>query len=61
MRLTEEGRFVTEGGKELNVYAKKARGRWQYRMGSHTGPILASGMDPAAFVREFWKRDDFAA
>lgn len=53
----ETGQFVTDAGKRLGVFATKKRGRWQYR--TETGALLASGMEPAAFVRNFWMRDDF--
>lgn len=59
--LTPEGQFFnTERGREMGIFAKRTRGgRWQYRMDSHTGKVLASGMAPAAFVKDFWMRDDF--
>lgn len=51
-----DGQFVSAKG-PTSVFAKKARGRWQYR--TESGNLLASGMEPAEFVRQFWCRDDF--
>lgn len=52
-----DGAFVLPGGRAAGVTAERKRGRWQYRAAS--GVLLASGMEPAAFVRAFWLRDDF--
>lgn len=59
--LTAQGQFFnTEKGREMSIFAKQTKGgRWQYRMGSHTGKVIASGMAPGAFVKSFWMRDDF--
>ncbi|QDK01398.1 hypothetical protein SEA_LEEROYJENKINS_127 [Microbacterium phage LeeroyJenkins] len=59
--LTAEGQFFnTDKGREMGVFAKANRaGRWQYRMGSPAGKLLASGITPAKFVQDFWIRDDF--
>ena len=58
MKLDRNNQFVTLDGKALGVYAYRAKnGRYQYKMQS--GTILASGMSPAAFVKQFWGRDDF--
>lgn len=58
--LTEEGQFFsTDKDMALGIFAKQNRGRWQYRMDSHKGGLVASGMEPAAFVKRFWLRDDF--
>lgn len=51
-----DNQFVSAKG-PTGVFAKKARGRWQYR--TESGNLLASGMEPAAFVKSFWMRDDF--
>ena len=60
MILNSEGEFVNVAkGRGTGVYASQTRaGRWQYRSGKG-GRIIASGMPPAQFVREFWMRDDF--
>lgn len=61
--ITTEGQFFnTEKNREMGVFAKANRsGRWQYRMGSHTGKLMDSGMAPAAFVKSYWLREDFEA
>jgi hypothetical protein len=61
--LTEDGQFFnTAKGSTLSIFAKQTKaGRWQYRMGSHKGDLVAAGMSPAAFVKRFWMRDDFEA
>lgn len=57
MLLKKNGEFWnTAKGKSTGVFAKKNRGRWQYRLES--GKILASGMQPAEFVKQFWFQDD---
>lgn len=59
MHLSTTGEFINLAkGRGTGVYAAKKRGRWQYRSGQG-GPILASGMEPREFVRQFWLRDDF--
>ena len=61
MRLDANGQFVS-GDKPLSVFAKQNRaGRWQFRMESHKGKLIASGMTPAQFAKSFWYRDDFVA
>lgn len=61
MKLDQYGQFVNlRTGKGAGVWATKVKGRWQYRMGPLKGDaLLASGMEPAAFVKSFWYRDDF--
>lgn len=57
----EAGQFVTFTPlevKPLGIVAKKTRGRWQYR-DIDSKHLYASGMDPAAFVKKFWFRDDY--
>ena len=49
-----DNQFVSAKG-PTGVIAKKVRGRWQYR--TESGNLLASGMEPAAFVKSFWMRD----
>lgn len=60
MNLNDQGEFVNIAkGRGTGVFATKNRaGRWQYRMGV-VGKIIAPGMPPAAFVKDFWMRDDF--
>lgn len=58
MRINDKGYFESDKG-ATGVYAKRTRGRWQYRMNGPKGTILASGMSPAEFVRSFWHRDDY--
>lgn len=52
--------YDTNKNRALSVYAKQTRaGRWQFRMEDAKGKILASGITPAQFVKQFWFRDDF--
>lgn len=59
--LSVEGQFFnTEKDREMGIFAKQTKGgRWQYRMDSLKGGLVASGMEPAAFVKSYWMRDDF--
>lgn len=61
--INTEGQFFdTEKNREMGIFAKQTKGgRWQYRIESHTGKLIAAGMDPAAFVKRYWMRDDFGA
>lgn len=56
MKLNNRNEFESTKG-ATGVFAKKVRGRWQYR--TESGALLASGMEPAQFVKSFWMRDDF--
>lgn len=56
MKLNNRNEFESQKG-PTGVIAKKVRGRWQYR--TESGQLLASGMEPAAFCKQFWLRDDF--
>lgn len=48
------GRFTTAAGVELKVQAGlRQGGRWHYRS-TTTGALLASGLTPAQFARQFW-------
>ena len=48
------GRFFrARDMKPLGIIAKRSRGRWQYR-DKDTGRLYASGMEPSAFVAQFW-------
>lgn len=47
-----KGRFYNAKGKELAVVVTMKNGRYYYR--TEGGRILASGMTPAKFAREFW-------
>lgn len=62
MALTIKNNYFidTTKNRALSVYAKQNRaGRWQFRMGDAKGKIIASGITPAQFVKQFWFRDDF--
>lgn len=51
-RLDAAGTFtLTSSGRVLSVTASQKRGRWQYRA---DGKLIASGIEPARFVAEFW-------
>lgn len=56
MKLNECNEFESANGL-TGVFAKKVRGRWQYR--TEKGSLLASGMTPAEFCQHFWMRNDF--
>ena len=44
---------LSRTGKVLSITAKQTRsGRWQYR--TPDGKLIASGMNPETFVREYW-------
>lgn len=44
---------LTRTGKVLSITAKQTRnGRWQYR--NPDNKVIASGMNPETFVREYW-------
>lgn len=59
MFINDKGFFESDKA-ETSVYAMRARGgRWQYRAGGPKGHLIASGMEPAAFVKSFWYRDDY--
>lgn len=43
-------------GRVLGVIASQNRGRWRYRFETDgaAGKIIASGMPPSVFVKEYW-------
>ena len=52
--------YDTEKDRALSVHAKQTRaGRWQFRTGDAKGKLIASGVTPAQFAKQFWFRDDF--
>lgn len=59
--MKETGEFWnTDKDRGTGIFAKSNRsGRWQYRIDSHKGGLVAAGMDPAAFVKRYWLRDDY--
>lgn len=57
MKINADGFFESAKG-VTGVHAAKVRGRWQYRAGKG-GDLLASGMEPVAFMKSFWFREDF--
>lgn len=59
--INTEGQFFnTDKNREMGIFAKQTKGgRWQYRIESHKGRVIASGMTPAAFVASYWMRDDY--
>ena len=62
MALTIKDNYFhdTEKDQPLSVHAKQTRaGRWQYRIGDAKGPLVASGITPATFVKQFWFRNDY--
>ena len=60
MHINAEGFFVnTAKDTVTGIHASKKKNRWQYRMGGKSGKLVASGMEPAEFVKQFWFRDDF--
>ena len=52
MKLIDGQFYNVTKQRYTGVTAKKTRGRWQYR--TETGALLASGITPAQFVKEFW-------
>lgn len=63
LALNSLGQFVSTDDtgvtKMLGVIAKQSRtGRWQYR-DADSGHLYASGMEPDAFAKKFWFRDDY--
>ena len=62
MALTIKDNYFhdTEKDRPLSVHAKQTRaGRWQYRMDDAKGRLIASGISPATFVKQFWFRNDY--
>jgi hypothetical protein len=57
LKLDENGRFDS-GGKKLGVVATQKGKRWQFRDAA-TNNLIASGMTPAQFAKDFWYREDF--
>lgn len=51
--MTFDGTHFHNNGKQLGIVAKQTRaGRWQYR--DTTGKLVASGVDPRTFAKQFW-------
>lgn len=45
--------FIRKDGKVLGVHARQSKaGRWRFYDGS--GKVIASGISPKQFVKEFW-------
>lgn len=50
-----KGRFIRADGTEItSIAVTKNRGRWQYRADTPKGRVIASGMSPEVFAKEFW-------
>ena len=62
MALTIKDNYFhdTEKDRPLSVHAKQNRaGRWQFRMNDAKGKLIASGVTPAQFAKQFWFRNDY--
>ena len=47
--------FSNSKGLITSIHAKQTKaGRWQYRMDDAKGKLIASGVSPAEFVKQFW-------